>query len=279
MENITRTAIGSLLQTYQLLGLNYRYVEKTTLNEKFEIQAGVIPAAGVNPSLRYYAIGNGGHRITTGADGIGLPDPIQHRTTDCALFNHLPFVLREPTNDLTAADRAKYALRREETYQNKRWIAYYLKRLDVSAVVPAMEYHAVTSSGEQVAPWVPDSSNLSPTPPVLNSEGVNVVTGDYVAITAKTTLSLTAQDATELLNVAKVIYDDDRYAIISEIGLCSGVDKPVTVGQLTYSEAIGVQVVAHYGAIYPMKYNQNGVDLLLDIGATEPLFALQQSAS
>lgn len=280
MENITRTAIGSLLQTYLLMGLNYRYTEKTTLNEKFDIQSGVIPAAGINPALRYFTIGNGGHRMAVGADSIAIPDPIQHRTTDCALFNHLPLVLREPTQDLTAVERAKYALRREETHQNRRYIAYYAKRLTTDNVVPAMEYHTVTSGGgDQVAPWVPDSSNLNPTPPQLSSEGVNVISGDYVSITAKVNLVLTAQDAAELLNVARVIYDDERLAIISEIGLCSGVDKPVTTGTLTYNEAIGVQVCAHYSSIYPMKYNQNGIDLILDIGATEPLFALQASTS
>lgn len=284
MENITRTVYGSYLQTNMYLGLDHRIIPNTTLNEKFDIQSGVLPPAGQNPAVRYYAIGNGGHRMAVGADGIPYPEPIQHRATDAALFNHLPFVLRDPTNDLTPTERARYALRKEETYQGRRWIAYYLKRMVLDSVVPGMEYTTVNSGVPTTVPFTPDSSHLSPVPPQLNPNGVNVVTGDYVSSTAKVDLKLTAAEVAEILNVAKVIYDDERYAIVSEIALCSGVNKPVPVpgpGSATFNfnEAIGVQVCSHFAAFYPMKYNLNGVDLLLDVGATEPMFALQSGSS
>jgi hypothetical protein len=90
---------------------------------------------------------------------------------------------------------------------------------------------------------------------------------------------MTADDMTEFLNVADVLFDDDGYAIISEIGLCTGVDKIVTVnafggGTFQYNEAIGVQIISHIPAMIPAKYSNEGTDISLDIGSTEPLWSL-----
>lgn len=278
MEIITRTAYGSYLQTNMLLGLNHKVLPSTTLNEKFNIQSGILPPNSATPVLRYYAIGNGGHSMATGPGGVQYPKGLQHKATDAAAFNHLPFVLREPTSDLTQQERANYGLRREEVHQGATYVAYYLKRIPMAGVVPQMEYHVVKDGADTPSPFVPDSSNLNPIPSQLANTGVNVVSGDYVSTTARVPLTMSAWDAAEFLNVARVIYDTDDLAIVSEIELCSAVDKvvPVTVNGATtnFNEAVGVQVCSHFACFFPMKYNNNGVELLLDIGATEPLFAL-----
>lgn len=279
MDGITRTIYGSLLQTVKLLGLPFSKKTNSTLNEKFGIQADAVPSISDMPNVQYYVIGNGGHRMSVGTDGIAKPEPIQHRATDAALFHHLPFVLREPQNDLAAADRANYGLRREETWNGLRYIAYYLKRIPLSTVVADMEYKSVQDGNTITSPFAPDSSNLNPTPPALSPSGVNVVTGDYTTATAKVSLALTAADVTELLNVAKVIYDDEDYAIISEIGLVSGVDKVITttgVGAATisFNEVICAQVVSHINTFFPLRFSSNGTEILLDVGSTEPMYSL-----
>lgn len=277
MENITRTIFGSYLQTCHLLGLPFSMRANTTLNEKFGIQSGIAPDVVEIPRMRYYAIGNGGHRMTAGGDGLSKPEPIQHRATDAACFNHIPFVLREPDADLSLSQRANYGLRREETHNSVRYIAYYLKRIPMGGVNPAMEYKAVANGETTTTPFVPNSANLNPTPPSLSESGVNVVTGDYTTSTAKLTLSLTAEDVAELLNVANILYQDDGYAIISEIALVSGVDKVVTspsVGATTinFNDVIAAQVVSHINAFFPVKFSNNGTEIIVDVGASEPLF-------
>lgn len=279
MENTTRTVYGSYLQTCILMKLPFIMKENTTLNEKFGIQAGIAPGSADVPGMRYFGVGNGGHKMSVGAGGIAIPEIVQHKGTDAALYNHLPFVLREETNDLDATARANYGLRRIETHGNKRYVAYYLKRLGLSTVVPAMEYTTVRDGASTVTAFVPDSSNLNPTPPTLSSSGVNVVSGDYVAATAKVEIALSASDVEELLNVAKVIYDDEAYAIISEVSLVSGVDKVVSspaVGNtvINFNEVIAAQVVSHVNAFHPMKYANGGTSMLLDIGNSEALFNL-----
>ncbi|MNU19563.1 hypothetical protein D3C71_77920 [compost metagenome] len=280
MENITRTVYGSYLQTCMLLGLPFVVFDHTTLNEKFSVQNGVLPDISETPRMRYYAIGNGGHRFIQGGNGLSKPEPIQHRATDAACFNHIPFVLREPTADLSVTERAKYGLRREETHNGTRYIAYYLKRMEFTGVVPKMEYKTVQDGETVTTPFVPNTSNLNPTPPVLNSQGVNLTTGDYTTTTAKVQLDMTRAEVDELLNVANILYADDGYAIISEVAASSGVDKIVQSpgpGSTTinFNDAIAVQVCSHMNTFFPLKFSNDGLVLLLDVGATEPLFSLE----
>lgn len=279
MDNIVRTVYGSYLQSCQLLGLPFALATNSTLNEKFGVQAGVLPNSGVLPTCRYFAIGNGGHKLSV-TNGLYIPEPIQHMTTDAALYNHLPFVLREPSNDLTQAQQANYALRVQEVHNGVNYIAYYLKRIDFTNVAASMQYKTVNSDGSiTTTPFVPTTANLNPTPPNLSPTGVNVVTGDYVMASAPVPITLTADDVTEILNVANIIYGDPNAAIVSEIALCSGVDKVISVGgsgqpSFNFNEAIAVQVDSFINTFYALNFSQDGVDNIVDCGAVEPLYKL-----
>jgi len=281
IENICRTIYSSELQTCLLLDRPFVLLPSSTLNEKFSIQNGIQPDPSVIPSVKYFAIGNGGHKMVVGANGLTKTDPVQHRGTDAALYSHLPFILREISNDIDAVERAKYALRRKEVHNGTTYVAYYLKRLPLTGVVVDMEFINVTNGVQTVNAFVPNASNLNPTPPDLSSTGVNVVTGDYVAASAKVTITLSAADVAELLNVSTIIYGDPGYAIISEIGLCSGVDKVVQSpvdnnAMINFNEAIAVQVASFINTNFPLEYTNDGCVISLDIGSCEPNLSLSQ---
>lgn len=277
-ELITRTIYGSTLQTNQLLGLPHEIWEFSTLNEYLNVQSRVLPTASQVPKLCLYGIGNGGHIMATGPGGVQYPKGLQHKATDGNCFNLIPQVLREPGNDLTPAERALFCGRREEIHQGLTWIAYYFCWLPTVGVKTLAEYHVVKDGVDKAEPFVPDSSNLNPVPSSLTPEGVNVLSGDYVSTTARTPVFMDAWRAAELLNVSRVMYDTDELAIISEMLFCSAVEKIVPIqlpggAQAQFKEAVAVQAVSHYSCFFPMKYNNNGVELLVDMGATEPLFA------
>lgn len=281
MEQMTRTVYSSALQTALYMNLPAPIKTNSTLNERFSIQQGVLPTIDNPPRARYFTLGNGGHSFTVGADGIPKPEPIQHRTTDAAAFKPLPFVLRLPANDLSPTDRAKYALRRTEVWQGVNYIAYYLKRIDFTGVTVDMQFKTVDSTGNvTTTEFVPDSSNLNPQPPQLSSTDVNLTTGDFVTADARVDLSLSASDCAELINVATIMFGDPRAAIVSEIMLASGVDQAVTVqsgvgnGSFSFLEAIASQVMTFISGFVPVQFMNNGVDILLDVGATEPLLNL-----
>lgn len=279
MENATRTIYGSYIQTCLFFGLQPEFKASSTLNEKLGINATTLPSQNDKVSLAYYVIGNGGHQLAVGANGVPKPEPVQHRATDAALYSQLPFVLREVNNDLSPAERVKYALRKEEVHNSVRYIAYYARRIDKTNLIPTMEYKVVNSGQETVTPFTPNSSNLSPIPPTMVNSGVNTVDGDYTTASARVSLVLTADDMTELLNVGNIIYNDSGFAIISEIGLCTGVDKVIAVtaengGTFNFNDAIGVQIASHIPTMIPANFSNNGTSISLDVGATEPLWSL-----
>lgn len=277
MRKITPTIYGSKLQTSLLLGLPFTIDTNSTLNEKFDIQAGVAPPNNELPRVRYLAIGNGGHTVVSGGDGIPYTSPLTHRARDAALFNHLPFVLREVTNDLTISERGNYGLRREETHNGKQYYAYYLKRLPIAEETLAeMHYTSVEDGVSTTTPFVPTTADLNPEPPELPSTGVITSNGDYLSASAIIPIDFAAKDVNELINVAKIIYGNENLALISEFALCSGADRTVSgqgAGgtQFNYKEAVGVQVAMHVTAYYPVGFTNEGFEFKLQVGKTEPL--------
>lgn len=280
MEAIVRTVYGANLQTAQLLGIPFEVVPNSTLNDKFNASNTVGLSPADMPRMQYVAIGNGGHRMkVTGTGTLQVPEPIQHRTTDAALYSHLPFVLRPIGNDLTASERERYALRRLEQYNGEDYFAYYLRRMDLTGVNAQMEYKTVVGDVTTTTPFTPTAGNLSPTPPVVVTGGSVTTSGDYVTASAIVYFNLDSFDVAEILNACNIIYGSEDFAIISEIGLCSGVDKVVnafdSVGStFNFNEVIAAQIVSHISSFHALRFTSAGVNTMFDVGATEPLWLL-----
>lgn len=280
MENISRTIFAGLVQTNSFLGLGQQYPEKTTLNEKLNIQSNQTPDQTQRSLMRYYTIGLGGHKNTNGADGITITKPRQHKAVDGANFKHLPFVLRELSSDLSTAERQKYALRKIETIQGKSYIAYYAKRISMDGVRAKMQIHTYESGNlVRVDDFIPDDSVLNPVPEEVSNTGINVIDGKYAVVSAPIVLSLTRAEIDEILNAAKILYGSEDYGIISEIGLVTGVDRAVTastpgIGNFQFNEVIGAMISHHLNVLYPLKYVNGQLEIDIDVGAQEPMLKL-----
>lgn len=272
MKKITRTIYGDALQAAKNLGIPHVIVPKTTLNEKFKTQAGVLPAEDEIPAVRYYTIGNGGSRLTMGPNGRALPDPIDHDPRHGALYNHLPFVLRPIANDLTMEQRKNYCLRTIEQLPEGTFVAYWAKRIDLTDVAVGME---LTVAGV-TKPFVPDTGVLNPTPPALNNTGVNATSDAYVEVSAPLELVFNEFDVNELVNACKILYNDEREAIVNEIGFGAAVDRQVNIttsGGLPAQmlEAIGFQLVSIVSADHNVAQNNQGFIKDIELGSAEPL--------
>jgi len=278
MENIVRTVYSAHLQTAQYMDLPLTIKPNSTLNEKFNVHAGLTLAGGELPTLKYLCIGNGGVRVTVGADGTPKTEVVQHRPRDAALYKHLPFVLRPIANDLTASERIKYRMRRLETHNGATYAAYYARLMDVSSTVPVLELRTVNSGVVTSVEFSPNVGDLNPTPPAIGTGGVLVTTGDYIAANAKVPFTMGVTDIEEFMNVCNVIYGDPNYAIISEIALCSGVDRVVTGdfngASIGYTEAIAMQVCNFIGTFLPMNAINRNMTVMLNVGSVEPLLTL-----
>lgn len=281
-NNVTRTVYGAAVQTSLHLGLPFSYPEFSTLNQHLGVQNSALPAVNDRPALSYFVWGNRGHTVIVGAGGIGLNQVTQHRATDSGLYNQLPFVLRETNSDLTALERAKYVLRRQEEHDGIPYYAYYGRRIDKSNLTVGTFYTQVQNGVPTVTNFIPQQSNLTPSPQQAQNPSTNLINADYVSARARMTLGLTQSDVAEMLNVAKIIYDDERYAIISEIGMCTGVDKVINApsfggGSFQFTEAIGVQIVSHVAAYNSLLNASSGVQIEMDVGVNEPLYSISQA--
>ncbi len=275
MELITRTVYGSRLQTMQYSQLPFSTEQNTTLNEKFSIYAGVNPEVGVYPAAKFYAIGNGGHKLAVGTGGIGLVENQQHLATDAALYNHLPFVLRATNNDINNTLQQKYALRKTITVNAQNYYAYYLKRIPTDEAAVTTVIQTVSNGVTTTSAFVPSAGNLAPEPPTLSPENVNILSGQYANVSATLPIVLTADECTELLNAAEILYGDPKYAIISEIALVAGVDYPITLPNTnTMNEAIATQVTSFINTMHVIQFTPTGINGSFDVGTNEPLLVL-----
>lgn len=276
---VTRTIYGAHLQKHLALNIPFEAPEHSTLNEKFDIGVDETRDPENTPVIQYYTIGDKGHRMRTAADGVSYTSPVNHRASDAALFRHIPFILRREGEDISPDRRAHYGLRRVEVINGERYIAYYLKRIDTSTTTSDLLFSKVVEGVETSVDFVPTIDNLNPQPPEIPNSGVISTDGHYLSTSSILTIDFNEWDVDELINVARVLYDNEERAIISEIGLCSGVDHVMGVdtptGSFNYNDAIDVQVAIFITGYYPVGFTNKGFTFQVDAGATEPLLSYE----
>lgn len=270
---ITRTIYGSSLQTAQLQNIPHKILEHTTLNELWNVRSNQSPK--LNPTVQYVAIGSGGHRHQAGADGVPYTSPIRHRPSDAGMFKQEPFRLRLEGDDLTDSERARFAIRVKQEINGRNYVGYYLMRIQDTNKEVILEHTVVKDGVEVTKPFVPTRANLEPKPPEIAPNETTTTNGDYLTVTHKLTISFSAADVSEYINVAKIKYNNPYMAVISELALCSGEDAVVTeadAGQtVTYAEAVGVQVATFVTVYYPVGYTNRGFDIEVELGSVEPM--------
>jgi hypothetical protein len=273
MFSSTRTVYGVALQAIQHAGLPFVLEQNTTLNERFGVLSGVTPPK--TPSLAYFCIGKGGHQSTNGADGTPLTKSKTHKTTDAGLFSFLPFIIRPTSSDLSPVERAKYAMRVQQTFGGTNYFCYYLKRYDFSAATLTKRISTTTNGVTSYATFTPSAGNLQPTATVLSANGVNPLAGQAVEVSSTSDMSLSGSEVQEIINAATIIYGDPAYAVISEIGICSGVDKIIDLGGgVTFNEAIAVQICTFINTIHILSATPEGVAGTLQLGSSEPIYQI-----
>lgn len=280
MRKVTPTLWGLQLQVHKLASKPFTPTANTTLNEKFQISVPA-PAAGTYPKLGYLCIGKGAHANSAGADGFPLTYVHQHEPTDAAAYDPVPFVLRLQTNDLPAELRPNYALRRAEVHGGQNYFAYYAKRVNFAASSVDLNRITVIAGVESKVPYVPNSDNLNPTPPNIPADSSipALPTGDSVEVSSVTVVRLTEFDVAELIEVARIKHNDERYAVISEILLCTGTDVVTTVpgpggSPMSFTEAAFVQVAQFVTTHEPIEDADDFLELNVDIGSNEGLMTL-----
>lgn len=279
MHTVTPTIFNGQIASAQFKGRVHIPMTNTTLNEKFNVQAQQSPSSDDRHITQFYCIGNRGHRAYTGADGRQKMMPVPHSIAQGALYGHIPFILRELTDDLNSTMRSDYALRVVEQLDDGNvYVAYYAKRLDLENVETSTREIQIIDGQQHTRPWVPTSETLDPDHPELDEDGkVIQASGEFLAVSSPLNINFNAADAEELRNVARILYGSESDSVISEIALVSGIRRMVTGeaagnNTINYQEAIATQCVAYANLYYQMNLSTQGFSFTADVGSTEPLY-------
>lgn len=278
MNTVQATAYGAKLLIHQLLGKMPVIDNHSTMNERLDIEPSAQPTATDVFRMGILVAGNLGHVNVTGNNGIGLTSPQNHMATDASLFGPVPFCMRTIDDDIPLEQRQRYALRKQLTVNQVNYFAYYGLRVDIDPDDVNVEMVKITTEDGQVKeePFVPDTSNLYPDPITLPVAGAVTTTDVKIAVKAILEVPMSEKDIAEYVNVAKIMNGgDERYAIISEFGLCTGTDRVIQVtstqGTVNFNESVCTQIYAHAADYKAVYMNDQNLTIRFDVGNQVPL--------
>ena len=266
--NSTRTIYNVKLQTCMMASIPYTPLPNTTLNEKFNIlqfsqQSCLEQSTFKYPTIQGIVIGNGGKDIVT--SDIGNLRLGKHSPVDGALFNHLPFVLREENNDIPDTDKLKYRLRKELYINDKKYIAYYLKKFSEDDLQYRPEILYV------------DNSNVIPSIKIFNTDRVDILEPEpdldnrmstyentvYTVNMLRFKFNLDDVELLELKNVFNILGIKDT--LITEVGVVTGVDIDLD----KYKELVYAQIAYFLDVSLNLEIIDEGLEKTLEIGGGE----------
>lgn len=280
MNTVQASIYGAKLLIHLLLGHNPEINAKATMNERLDILGNARPVVGEAVKLQILTVGNRGHRVIAGQDGIALTSIVDHTANHAAEYHPMPFCIRSVNEDLPLNKRNKYALRKEETIGGENYYSYYGLRMNIDPDDVNVVMKKITREDGQTieTPFVPTTADLFPEPIELPSVGAVTTTDVRLAASAIIHVVLNEEDIQEYVNAAKIMYGgDERYAIMSEFGLCTAADRQVTVpstaGSINFIEAIGTQIYSFAADHKALWYNEQELTLDFDIGNQVPMLA------
>lgn len=280
MINVTRTIYGAQLQSNLFHGIPHNPPANSTLNELYNIHEQINLTSTEQPSLNYFGIGNSGHRIVPTEYG-GKTSSVGHMARHAGLYRPLPFVLRPIGSDLTGTEQAKYGMRVPVQVGSTWYWGYFLKKLDKSNIESELKLTTITNSVKTTTVFTPDNADLSPPVPTIPNNGVITSDGSLLSTVTALDLSLNAADIALIVDAATIMYNDPEAAIVSEIALVTGFTKLVALLDQnrqptggTYAEAIKAQVSSFGGAFHQLTQANDGLTMLVDLGASEPMYGV-----
>jgi len=287
MNKHQQTVYGIETLIYTLLGITPIIDEYTTMNERLSIQPDARPTSGERVKFGVMVAGNQGHSVTVGTNGIPLIGANDHTATDASLYGPLPFAARTVDDDLTAAQRELYCLRKIETLEGINHYVYYGLRIPIDTDTVSVSKVKITRIDEtttQEDAFIPSNANLYPEIPDLSDEETVTASNVSIKVMANVQVTLTEAIITEFIEAVKLKFGgDERYGVMSEFGLCTGVDRILEVdgtdGVINFNESIATQIYAFAMEHKALYYNTQELEIVFDIGNQIPLYATESLAT
>ena len=300
-RSITRLASGSYFQLAKAVGspiippANSTLVEILNNSDAVPFQPAIPTASmeftedynyqtdSVNSKLQYFAIGSGSHyNVTNATNGRPKWGNKPHNARRTGPFEIIPFVIRDLDDDLTPEQRLSYRGRKVIEIGGRYRAAYFLRHLDLSSL-PISQTIVKKENGVEVeVPYKPTVNDMVSKDADINGDN----DGTYIRTTIPVELTFSDVEAQWLREVAELWYGDADDAIISEIALCSGVDKPITKRyppatssqtpqaiNSSLKEAVGVQLNVIEALNVDLTFTNGSLIEKIYIGTEDPLYS------
>lgn len=275
VKTSVRTVYGSLVMNALRWNTKLRILPNSTLNQKFKVQADALPYDTEKVTTQYFVLGVNGLEYVPFQD-MYMREWRYYSPTQAALYRHIPLVMRRLTEPLSIEERKDLRLRTIESHNGVDYECWYA-RLTGHNDTPA-EVEKRTEINGVISPdaWSPSLNDLNPNPQQLPPDSPVENGRTYQAVTKKFQIHLSPGDIQELLNSAQIKFGDANLANITELGICSGVDRRVPGDfngiQQNYVEAIYTQINDFMRVDFSAADSLAGKDLELDAGTSEPNF-------
>jgi len=219
--NGINTIYNIKLQNAKAIGVPYRVLDNTTLNEKFGIE--VVKTMDVLPE---YPVVNlltiGVAADDTATSRLNLTRS-KHRPIDAALFNHLPFYLRPVSEVTNTPPSAKARLRKNIIIDGIEYLACYgydLSGIDYKDDI--LIYSSLKEEYTNVSRLnTNDATFLNPTPVVTTGIDIANEENEYVTDFLKVEVFLTIDEVLEIKHAMDVLYGSS--ILITELGICNSI--------------------------------------------------------
>lgn len=241
LQSAKENILGLTVALEQRFGCPPRNDLSTTLNTKLGVFENRQPANRLY--TKYFCYGIGGRLNDAG--NLTSAQPVLG--TNMAPYQMRPFRAVPLENALDAETRENYALRQVRNFDGVPYELWYLKKIEFPQTQVGYTYTDPVSG--VVETYEIDYTNLSPTPPVADDNGVITDIADNITVSVPGILTLTGEEIIEAISVLDG--GDMRNAVISEVGFVSASTENVTLADVngtpfSYDEAILAQMVNQY---------------------------------
>ena len=264
-----------MLNNQKALNAPYVPLPNSTLNQKFSLHEHETLNPGQYPSVSYLIIGNKGATYDISTDGIMLTRQIQHEPDDMSLYNMIPFRMVRADRDIPSEERTRYRLRVPTSVRGIDYIAYYALKLDTSLISTVVELRDTSNNNITTSTYEPEPGKLVPTHPSLSSYDLQNPNKEFLYVSSKIEVNLNHADILNIIEACTILYEDPRYANITEMAVCSGADRTLqfSLGGTTsnYVDSICTQINSFIYQQHALTETTTSINLTLDIGSGEPL--------
>lgn len=300
MSIITQTIYSRALAMQRKLGKPYTPLPFSTINEALANSRAVrwLPANGNaskevyeaydpvkdtnNMLMKYLMIGNNGHTTIYGEDlHAGMPAPIDWAANSSGLYSALPLKIVSMDTPLSPSERASLRLRIPLEIDGNLYESYWARIVEFPNNEPEYSiYRKENNTITDLALWTPTIDNLLPKQP----QGDLTNDHTHVSATQPYTAMFSTSMIDDIVSACVLLFGRTEAAVISEVAICHGADKPVTsqynaAGTSTTAiqsgllfETVAMQIDTHLSMVQPISYNHAAFGVDLQVGGGIPLY-------